>query len=379
MDPMTHPASKRGPRGRRVTVADVAREAGVSVGTVSNVYAGRESVAPELRERVMAVAHALGYRPNLIARQLRQGASRTIGVVVPTIRNPAVADLVQGVESVVSQEGYNVILCPTSESVELEARHLENLLARRVDGLIVQAVDPSRRALIRIQLEGVPMVVVIRGSASASVDMVVADGRGGSAALTEHLLGHGYRRIAHLGGPPGVASLESRTRGYRDALRARGLVEWIEVGNPEIEGGYRACRKVLASGRPDAVFAAIDLMAYGALLAITEQGLRVPEDVALVGFDDAQYSALPGVRLTTVHVDFAEIGAQAAQRLLERISGRAIGNSTLTVDYRLVIRRSCGCQDRPETRQELEVAIPKQQPRAKTGLLQPPAEIAPSG
>ncbi|SFD82388.1 LacI family DNA-binding transcriptional regulator [Paracidovorax konjaci] len=308
------------------TIKDVARQAGVSVTTVSHVINGTRHVSDEGRARVEAAVRDLGYVPSAIARSLKSNHTRTLGMLIPNSSNPYFAEVVHSVENRCFGAGYNLILCNTHDEAHRQGSYLQVLAERRIDGLIV--VSTGQDATLARQLEGlgVPTVLVDREIEvpEQPCDLVETAHRQGGMLATRHLLWLGHRRIACIGGPAGLAPSEQRIAGWRDALAEAGVgadgLLWH--GDFTSQGGYEAMQAVLASARaPTAVFVGNDLMAIGALCAAHERGVRVPEALSVVGFDDIELAAFTSPPLTTVSQPKQQIGALAVDMLLERIDG----------------------------------------------------------
>lgn len=317
------PAKSRRPIDRRVTVRDVAARAGVSQPTVSLVLGGhpRARVAAETRERVMAAAAELGYRPNVIARGLARRRSYAIGLLVPDLRNPFYAEIVSGAERVAAQEGYAVLLCDASEVGP--HRHLATLRERLVDGIILDAVGASE--LGEEALEGLNAVFI--DEPSSRVPFVASDATGAGRIAAQHLIGLGHRRVAFMGPAADVYAFRMRERGFVQAMRAAGATfdsDRVRRAPATVAGGMAAMRAMLAVGnaglRPTAVFCANDLMAVGALKACAAAGVQVPRDLSVVGCDDIELATLVTPELTTIAVPARELGARAARTLIRLLA-----------------------------------------------------------
>jgi LacI family transcriptional regulator, galactose operon repressor len=330
-----------------VTIADVAREAGVSTATVSRVMSGVGPARAETRARVLDAARALEFRPSLVARALKQRVTRTIGLIVTDIENPYFPQLVRAVEDAANAEGYAILLCNADEDPEREASYLDVLVERRVDGMIVAASSiPTGQGE---WLAHAPLpVVLVNTPTPVDVPAVVSDSRAGGRLAARHLLDLGHRRFGYLMPPPRNVDAPNRLAGVRDELD-RGANEPVTIasghGGPTVEGGEAAMEQLLAAPMgPTAVIAFNDLMAIGALRAIRRAGLRVPEDISLVGFDDIAFAAYAEPPLTTVRQETAEMGRWAVARLTEKITGRPPADPTArkVLPVRLVVRASTG-------------------------------------
>jgi LacI family transcriptional regulator len=328
---------------RRVTISDVARRARVSKTTVSHVVSGKRPVAQKTRERVeRAIAH-LGYRPNTVARSLRTKRSHMVALVIPDITNPFYPILARGLEDGMDGSGYRAFICNTDGRPERELEFLEEVSDRRVDGIIIDSFSVTVDQLESVTAGRIP-VVWMGGTAAMhrGVDVVRPDDAGGAAAAASHLLERGHRLVAMIDGPAGTGP--ARRTGFRQALRAADerVREHIVRGDWTRTGGAKAIRRLLdASPSPTAVFCANDLMAMGVLDAADELGLRVPEDLAVVGFDDIEPAAMTQPPLSTVVNPAFETGRTAGTLLLSRISGAYRGPArTVTLPSALVVRGS---------------------------------------
>ncbi len=336
------------------TIRDVARKAGVSVATVSRVISENGyPVAVGTRARVQRAASALEYTPNLVARGLKKHTSRTIGLIIPDISNPFFPAVARGAEDVASRHGYTVVLCNTDEQVRKEHQYLSLLHRQWIAGVLF-ATNKANTSLLRWLLEHeIPAVLVACDAASLPLDAVFVDSHRGAWLATRHLITLGHTRVAHVAGPPRMGAGRDRLLGYRRAMAASGLrvrTEWVVTGDFHAEAGYRGARSLLRrADRPTAVFAANDLMAMGVLRAAQEAGLRVPGDLAVVGFDDIPMARMVSPALTTVAQPTYRMGALAMERLLERVAGRRVGSRKITLEPELVVRQSCGATLRDPT------------------------------
>jgi LacI family transcriptional regulator len=329
------------------TLRDVAARAGVSVNTVSRALNNSGYVSRSARDRVTAAAEELQYVPNAVASSLRSQRTQSLALLLTDITNPFWTTVARGVEDTAIAAGYGVMLCNTDEDPAKEARYLDLLTRRRIDGLVVGPTSESTELLQSLLRRGVPFVIVDRWVEGVAADSVRGDSHGGAYAATRHLLQTGFRRIALIGGPATVSTADEREAGYRAALAGAGVPvdpALICRGSYRQTGGYDATRALLAAAHPpDAIFAGNSLIALGALEAVRSLGRRVPEDVALISFDDFPYAAVALPFLTAVVQPAAEIGRQAARMLLERLADPAAPPRALILPTELVVRRSCGC------------------------------------
>jgi LacI family transcriptional regulator len=306
-------------------MAHVAREAGVSLMTVSRVINDKEGVSQATRGRVRAVIERLGYRPSDIARGLVTKRTGTLGLVMPDVSNPFFAEVARGAEHIAYDAGYNVFLCNTGEDTQRELEVLRSLEEKRVDGIVVCSSRLEDSALEEAIGGHLATVLVNRRLENAGVGIVVIDDVAGGQMTTNHLLQAGHRAIGFLSGPPISHSGRWRAEGYRTALEAAGVAhnpEWMSHCVPMVEGGRETARAFL-SAHPEltALFCHNDLVAIGALQACVDLGRMVPDDVAIVGFDDIPLAALVSPALTTCLVPRYDLGSAAMRLLLDKING----------------------------------------------------------
>jgi LacI family transcriptional regulator len=344
----------RASRTESVTIRDVAREASVSVATVSRVLNGKGPVHAVTERRIREAARRLRYVPHGGARSLIMRRTQTIGVLLPDLFGEFFSELIRGIDVAARHAGYH-LLVSGSHGDRLEMEAMARAMRGRVDGLVVLVPDVRQPALRQNLPDQFP-VVLLNSPAAADFDSVRIDNHGGAAAMVAHLAGLGHRRIAFIGGPPGNHDATERRRGYRRALRRAGLPlsKELEIpGDFREESGYDACRLLLAlDPRPTAVFAANDSMAVGLLYASREAGVSVPRELAITGFDDIPIARFVTPPLTSVRVPIADLGTCAAQRLLEIFEARGpIRPLHTTISTTLVVRASCGSTPRARVRQ----------------------------
>jgi len=328
------------PRGQ-VTRSDVARYAGVSTAVVSYVVnSGPRPVAEATAERVRDAIRVLGYRPNASARALRTGSTQMLGLVVPEIGNPLFAEMAIAVEQCAARRGHAVLLVNSESDPQVERTLIRSLTARQVDGIIISTVQHGS-AVVDLPTLGVPVVLLNTFRAQDGVETVGVDAREGARLGVEHLIGHGHARIGLIIG--GGGEVEAREHGWQDATRAAGLPDGPLAREPFTrEGGYRGALRLFgASDRPTALFASSDMQAIGALRALGELGLRVPEDVAVLSFDGTDEAEYAAPRLTVVRQPVEEMAEEAVARLIAPDPDRAPHHASFTPT--LVIGRSCGC------------------------------------
>lgn len=331
------------PGGGRPRIGHVAALAGVSATTVSHALNGRRPVSEATRRRVLDAIEELGYRPNVVARGLRAGRSLTIGLVIPDITNPFYPVLARGLQDVLGPAGYDEIVTNTNGERDLERDALDKMISRQVDGLAFAVLDPHVDDLRPVVEAGIPVVRLGGRQPLPGVDLVHSDDEGSAAEATRYLVRGGYRRIAFVRGPAAEGRAAERVAGYRAALAGAGVaVEPDLVAYTQFSraGGAEAVARLLELPEPpDAVLCANDVMAIGAVDAARERGLRVPDDLAVMGFDDIEAASLVTPPLTTMANPAREIGAACARLLLERISGTITGPATEVVIPARLIRR----------------------------------------
>ncbi|MCJ1708217.1 LacI family DNA-binding transcriptional regulator [Microbacterium sp. VKM Ac-2923] len=330
-----------------VKIKDVAAHAGVSVGTVSNVLNGRETVSEAAVERVRAAIATLGYVRNDAARQLRAGRSRSIALIVLDVGNPFFAAVARGAEARAAEDGYVVLLGSSGADGERERLYLDQFREQRVAGVLLTPADADGDVVERLAAAGIPVVLVDERAAAAEVSAVSVDDVEGGYLAVAHLLTAGRRRIAFVGGPLTTRQVADRLTGARRAVaEADGAgLEIVETDAMTVLAGRAAGERVRSRhDRPDAVFAANDLLAVGVLQALTMRGdVRVPEDIALVGYDDIDFAAAAVVPLTSVRQPAEALGSTAVDLLLRQLDG-ALDPAQRQVRFRpeLVVRESSG-------------------------------------
>ena len=325
-----------------VSVKDVAAHAGVSVGTVSNVLNSPAKVAPETAGRVHRAIEELGFVRNDAARQLRAGTSRCIGFVVLDVSNPFFTDLARAAEERAAESGLAVLIANSGEQRDREAAGLDLFEEQRVRGVLISPVDEITGRLEQMRRRGTPAVLVDRMAATPGFSSVSVDDVVGGRTAVQHLLDGGRRRILFVGGPLDLEQVRDRLHGARESVSAvpGATLDVLPVGALTVRHGVDAGREILAMAeRPDAVFAANDLVALGVLQAALLGGLRVPADIALVGYDDIEFAASAGVPITSMRQPRDRMGAIAVDLLLAEIDGMT-ERSRIVLQPELVVRES---------------------------------------
>jgi LacI family transcriptional regulator len=330
----------------RVTIRDVAREAGVSVTTASRALNDKPEISSEKRARVSTAAQKLGYVPSSVARALVSGETKTIGVVITDNSTPVYAAILQGIEEVVNSAGFGLLFCNSADSQERSLYCLTLLQAKRVDGILLTPVQTDTRDILQLQQSDLPFVLLLRHFDEIETNYVITDNIMGGYLVTNHLLGLGHRRIGHVGGPVHISSSRGRLVGYRQALEEQDLPYdegLVSQGAFTVAGGYEAVKRLLdRADRPSAVFAANDLQAVGVMKAAKEYGLGIPEDLALAGGDNIELAEFLEAPLTTFVQPAREIGVRGAEIVLAKLRGEQPDIQQVVLKPRLIVRRSSG-------------------------------------
>jgi LacI family transcriptional regulator len=328
------------------TLQDVARRAGVAPITASRAISRSGYVSPEARERVMQAAQELGYVPNTLARSLRSRRTDTLALVLTDITNPYFTTVARGVEDAASEAGYTVIFCNSDENEAKEQKYLRMLLEKRVDGLLLVPAQGGSEALQAAQAQGVPVVILDRRMPGCQADVVRCDSEQGAYDLTRLLISLGHRRLALLNGPRGVSTANDRAAGFFRALAEAGLesaAQAFEGSFTQASGAEMARRAAALEPRPSALLAANNFIAIGAQNALRELGLRVPEDVALVGFDDLPPALVTFPFLTVAAQPAYEMGRRATRLLIDRLEGRLVSAcEEIVLPTEVIVRQSSG-------------------------------------
>ena len=329
---------------RASSIRDVATQAGVSVGTVSNVLNGSSHVSPRSVEKVRAAIEALGYVRNDAARQLRAGRSTTVGLVVLDVRNPFFTDVARGVEDEAAKHGLSVLLGNSSEDARRESGYLDLFEEQRVHGVLISPFGDVEPRLRQLRERGTPVVLVDRESRDAAVSSVSVDDIAGGRLAVEHLLATGRRRLVFAGGPLEIRQVSDRLAGARAAVAdvPGATLDVHPVSALTVLEGRRLGEQLLErAARPDAIFAANDLVAVGLLQALVMSGAtRVPDDIALVGFDDIDFASAAVVPLTSIRQPRHEIGATALRILREEAAEPELAPRRIVFQPELVVRAS---------------------------------------
>lgn len=338
---------------KTVTITDIARKLGLNVSTVSRALNGSDKVSDKTRKRVQKTAREMNYRPNAVASRLRRGRGYTVGMIVPRINRQFFANVIHGVETVLNPAGYRILICQSDETLEKETEMANALLESQVDGVILSVSKETRRGvhLQAIVDHGIPLIQFDRIIGDLATHEVLNDNFKGAYDLTRHLIDQGYKRILHLGGPQYINIYKDRFLACQKALTDAGLPFYEENLLEDVlteEKGYEAIKKrFLEKSKPDAIFAASDFSALGALFALKELKINVPREVGLAGFANEPFTRLTAPAITSVDQHSEAIGKAAARMLLETLEDqqeRPDGNSAvlkqMMIKPSLMIRES---------------------------------------
>lgn len=335
----------------QVTIKDLARELGISPSTVSRALKDHPDISPETKKAVNALAEKLNYQPNIVALSLRQSKTNTLGVIIPEIVHFFFSTVISGIEDVAYKAGYNVILTQSNESLQRELLHVKTLFNSRVDGMLI-SLSRETNTFDHIESmisKGVPMVFFDRVYDNPSASKLMVDDFSGAKEATLHLIEQGCKKIAHIEGSQNLAITKQRTEGYLEALKEKSIPIDKSLIFPcpdaSIEAGKEVMQKILASGNiPDGVFATNDPVAMGAMQAIQEKGLKIPSDIAVVGFSNWLYSSMIDPPLTSVDQPGFEMGQEAAKLLIRQIETKSKDvepePETKILKTKLIIRKS---------------------------------------
>lgn len=332
---------------KKVSLVDVARRANVSISTVSRTITQTGKIGEKTQEKVREVMRELGYKPNRVARRLRaQGGKRhLIGLIIPNIQNPFFADLARGVEDVAYKNNFAVMLCNYDEDPQKELFYLDVMQAESVDGIILPPAHEDDPDVLRVKQSGIPVVCVDRSLNDPTIDKVEVDNEQGSFDAVAHLLKKGHRRIGLISGPGDSSTGRERLEGYRRAHAEAGIPvdeTLIRFGNYKQESGREIAEALLAvSHPPSALFACNNLMLVGAIETIFALKLKIPEQVAIIGYDDLPLAAVFDPPLTVVQQPAYEVGQRAAELLFRRLENPASEVTRLQLKPTLIVRGSC--------------------------------------
>jgi LacI family transcriptional regulator, galactose operon repressor len=327
------------------TIKEVAERARVSVATVSRVVNNSGYVSADLRERVEEAMYALHYKPSALARSLRRQETHTIGVLVPELNQPFFSTLTFALEKTLFASDYRTLICSSEEDTLKEAAYIDILLRQRVDGVVLVPTGRSAENVNRMLQARIPVVLIDRDLPGLPINRVLTDNHGGAYAGIQHLLGLGHRQIALIGGPPHSQAMQARTEGAAQAFQEAGIEidpNMVVIDSRyEFDIGYRAAIRLMKYAQPPtAIFALTDVIAVGVLHAAAELGLRLPDDLSVMGFDDIPLAAYVIPELTTVAQPIYEMGQTAVEILMRQLGNANSSLETVTLDTKLVVRKS---------------------------------------
>ena len=335
----------------RLTIKDIAREAKVSPSTVSMIINGKPGVSEETKYRVLEIIQSLNYKPNLVARSLVKRRSNSIAFLIESTKHPIFPEIAGGIDEVLKECGYSLSIISTHNDSELETKEIENIGARGIDGILTSAALVDNENLKNLVDSDFPVVALLRRVYNCdSFDYVIVDNFKGAYLAVEHLIRLGHRRIGVIKGPSNTSTAIERFEGAMKAFKAYGIPFSEELtceGDYFQKTGYTATKKILKAGlkkRPSAIFASNDDIALGAFEAIWDMGLRVPEDIALIGFNNIETTSFCSIQITTVSQRSQEMGRLGAKRLIDRIEKKRgyKKNFQIVLEPELIIRKSCG-------------------------------------
>ncbi|WP_245590494.1 LacI family DNA-binding transcriptional regulator [Aneurinibacillus terranovensis] len=322
---------------------DVAKLANVSTATVSRVLSNNKNVSHKTREKVLEIINQLEYKPNKLASNFRKKTSETVAVILPDIENPFFAEIIKGCRDEALKNGFHLLLCDTSNSVEQEKEFTELVKERFVDGIILATARMPKGEIYNLSQE-IPVVLACEYVESYEIPTVSIDNVTAAREATEYLLDQGHKRIGIITGPLEVIVSRDRVKGYRQALLLRDIPVqdfFIQEGDFSVKSGYDIMMKFLASEqKPTAIFASSDAMALGALKACKNKGLRVPDDISIIGFDDIPLCTLVEPELTTISQPKYEMGCQAMKMLLNIIDKNDLQQKQIVLPHKLIIRQT---------------------------------------
>lgn len=342
-----------------VTIKDVAKKSGFSIATVSAVINGVPIVSPKAKEQILQAIKELGYRPNAIARSLKNAKTSSIAILVRDITNPFYPEIVSGLEDVAWANNYEVFLCNTENSLEREQKYIDNLIDKRVDGIILTTSSLERKDYLdRLQIHGIPYIFLNRRPNQLLKDeyFVGVDNKLASIKVVDYLNQLGYRRIAFLGGPQELSTFRDRSQGFLEGMEKNGLTihdKWFLQGDFTKQRGYNEAKMLIErKDLPEVIFCSSDLMAFGVYLAFKENGINIPDDVALISIDNNMFGEL--IDLSSVDMRNKEMGRKVAEKLIHLMKNEEETHSQeLLLEPKLVIRKSCGGSRLAKRRHEM--------------------------
>ena len=324
----------------KVTIMDVANHAHVSKATVSRVMNENPKVTNDIRQRVLLAVKELGYQPNVNARNLANNTTSVIGLILPDITNPYFPVIARGIEDAAHQKGLSLFISNTDNSPSIEQEYIKKMMSQQVGGIILISSILDEEKVNELGELKIPFVLCDRFLEDTPFDTVSIDHYKASYEVVLDLIGKGHQQICHLSGPDIVQSAKMRKQAYCDAMDEHNLNRCIRIADFSYESGYELMNSILKESIPTAVFAANDLIALGAMNAIQEKNLRIPQDISVIGCDDIVFAQMSNPKLSTISVPAYQIGVMAVNMLVERIKGERSIARNLILDHRFIQRES---------------------------------------
>ena len=329
----------------KITQYTIAEKAGVSAITVSRVINNKPDVNPKTRKKILKIINELNYVPNLLAKSLKSGKSKTIGVIVSNLYNPFFNDVLCGINEILNKKGYSIIVCNSNNSINEEEKNVLTLIEKRVDGILITPVGKKSLDIMHLQKIKIPSVLFMSHINLIKSDYVGFNDQLGSFQAAEHLISRGHKKILYLHGPTNFSLTNERLRGFKKALFEYGIEKdeslFKEVTNPNMTEGYKIVKEILCQKQNFTAIATFnDYVAIGVLKAVLERNLKVPEDIAIIGYDDIEFASLSIIPLTTIQLPKFLLGKCAAQILLSKMIGQKCQCKNKFLKPKLVIRDS---------------------------------------
>lgn len=331
---------------RRVTLKDISKVAGVSYATVSRALSGSKQIGEDTRKRILKICQDMGYTTDYIARSMVLGSTKTLGLIVTNVNNPFMSEMANYVEQTARAQGFDIMLCNSAHNLDQEQQVFRLLVGRRVDGIIIVPVSQESFLSLEPFVKQVPTIFISENSHGMPVNYVSVDNYSGSVLGTEYLVGLGHKKIVYFGRRHGSGTHYLRARGYIATCEKYGLQpRFVDNPNPmtSIQTGYELARKMFANGRLDytAIFASSDTNALGIIKAADEAGIKIPQQLSILGFDNISYADLPKIDLTTVEQPKEKMASYAVDILIENIQNSSVALRQKALPARIVIRKSC--------------------------------------
>ena len=325
-------------------IKDVALAAGVSIATVSHVLNSTRYVSDETRKKVEKAMKDLSYSPNYLAKSLKENRSNVVGLVVPDISNFFFTEIAGAIETTLRKYGYNLILCNTDENFQQEKEHISHLQSYMVSGMIIAPTTREYNYRKLFNSYNYPVVFIDRRLNTPQGDSVYVDTKSVSKKAVEYLIGKGHRRIAFIGASRSISTTEDRFEGYSEALKEHDIpldMNHVGFGGAKDDSGYEVCGRILEENDVTALFVSTSMMTIGAMRYLVEKGISIPDQIALIGFDDYMWTGITNPPLSTIKQPTVELGETAADILIKRIADRNADIRNVVLDAELIIRQSC--------------------------------------